>query len=103
MSTIFEDVKQGLEEAIAYEKGEGEAKVKTYTIMPIKEYSPKEIRKIRMDSGMTQKIFASYMGVSPKTVEAWERGSTHPAGPAFRLMEFLSSREIKDLEYVLRS
>lgn len=101
MSELFDDLKQGLEEAIAYEKGVGKARVRTYTIFPVKEFSPKEIRKIRMDSGMTQKIFASYMGVSPKTIEAWERGTTHPAGPAFRLLEFLSTKEIKDIEFVV--
>lgn len=47
---------------------------------PIKEYSCKEIREIRMKAGMTQRVFASYMGVSKKTVEAWEHGTTHPSG-----------------------
>lgn len=101
MSSLFDDLKQGLEEAIAYEKGTGDAKVKTYMILPVKEYSGKEIREIRMNSGMTQKVFATYMGVSPKTVEAWEHGTTHPSGPAFRLLELLASREIEDIEYVI--
>ena len=30
MSSLFEDLKEGLEEAIAYEKGYGEGRVKTY-------------------------------------------------------------------------
>ena len=33
---------------MAYEKGNGEAKTKTYMIMPIKEYTGKEIREICM-------------------------------------------------------
>ena len=37
MSSLFDDLKEGLEEAIAYEKGVGEATVKTYMILPIKE------------------------------------------------------------------
>ena len=101
MSKLFEDLKQGLEEAISYEKGTGNARVRTYTILPIKEFSPKEIREIRMRAGMTQRIFASYMGVSPKTVEAWECGTTHPSGTVFRLLEFLSSKELKDTEFVV--
>ena len=48
MSSLFDDLKQGLEEAVAYEKGNGKAGVKTYMIMPIKRYSNKEIRDIRM-------------------------------------------------------
>ena len=37
MSSLFEDLKEGLEEAISFEKGDGEAKTKTYMIMPVKE------------------------------------------------------------------
>ena len=78
MSSLFDDLKEGLEEAIAYEKGIGKADVKTYMILPIKEYSGKEIRDIRKKAGMTQSVFVSYMGVSIKTVEAWEGGRTQP-------------------------
>ena len=62
MSSLFEDLKEGLEEAIAYEKGYGAGRVKTYMILPVKEYSGKEIRDIRTKAGMTQSVFASYMG-----------------------------------------
>ena len=58
----------------------GTARIKTYTIAPVKEYSSAEIRAIRMKAGMTQSVFAAYMGVSRKTVEAWEGGRTHPSG-----------------------
>ena len=93
MSRLFNDLKQGLEEAIAYEKGAGKGKEKTYMISPVKEYDGKQIREIRMKAGMTQSVFASYMGVSTKTVEAWEGGRTHPTGPAFRLLDILSSAD----------
>ena len=36
MSTLFDDLKQGLQEVIAYEKGQGTGHIKTYTIAPIK-------------------------------------------------------------------
>lgn len=99
MSSLFEDLKEGLEEAIAYEKGYGEGRVKTYMILPVKEYSGKEIRDIRTKAGMTQSVFASYMGVSIKTVEAWEGGRTHPTGPVFRLLDILSKSE--EMEYIV--
>ena len=35
MSSLFNDLKEGLEEAIAYEKGAGEATIKTYMILPV--------------------------------------------------------------------
>lgn len=99
MSSLFDDLKEGLEEAIAYEKGTGEATVKTYTILPIREYSGNEIREVRKKAGMTQSVFASYMGVSIKTVEAWEGGRTHPTGPVFRLLDILSAGE--EVEYIV--
>lgn len=99
MSSLFDDLKEGLEEAIAYEKGNGKAKSKTYMILPVKEYAGKEIRDIRMKAGMTQSVFASYMGVSIKTVEAWEGGRTHPTGPVFRLLDILAAGE--EVEYVV--
>ena len=89
MGNLFDDLKLGLEEAIAYEKGSGPAKIAQYEIIPVKEYSNEEIRTLRMNAGMTQVIFAAFMGVSKKTVEAWERGRIHPSGTAFRLMEIL--------------
>lgn len=93
MSLLFNDLREGLEEAISYEKGNGEAKEKTFMILPIKEYGGKEIRAVRMKVGMTQSVFASYMGVSVKTVEAWEGGRTHPTGPVFRLLDILDAGE----------
>ena len=38
---------------------------------------------------MYQKAFASYMGVSDKTVEAWEAGTNHPSGAASRLLNMM--------------
>ena len=101
MSSLFDDLKQGLEEAIDYEKGNGKARVKTYMIMPIKEYSNKEIREIRIKAGMTQSVFASYMGVSKKTVEAWECGRTHPTGPVFRLLDILATEDLNGTDFVV--
>ena len=37
MSSLFDDLREGLEEAISFEKGDGEAKTKTYMIMKMKK------------------------------------------------------------------
>ena len=100
MSKLFDDLNQGLQEAIAFEKGEGKARVTTYVIEPVIEYSNKEIRRIRNNAGMTQSVFASYMGVSKKTVEAWENGRSHPTGPACRLISILSEGKENELAFV---
>ena len=100
MNSLYEDLKQGLQEAIDYEKGDGKAKSVTYVIEPVKRYSNKEIRDIRNNAHMTQTVFADYMGVSKKTVEAWECGRIHPSGPACRLMYLLALGEILDSSFI---
>ena len=90
MTSLFDDLKEGLQEAIAFAKGEGPARVTRFEIEPAITYTNVEIREIRTNAKMTQAVFALYMGVSIKTVEAWESGRTHPTGPACRLMTILA-------------
>ena len=75
---IFDEIKLGVEQAIAYEKGELKAKKVTLSIAPVDVFTPSEIKSIRNSTGLTQNLFAKYMGVSVKTVEAWESGRNHP-------------------------
>ncbi len=100
MSALFEDLKEGLQEAIDYERGKGTAKRTTYVIDPVKRYSNVDIKRIRNRAGMTQAVFADYLGVSPKTVEAWELGRTHPTGPANRLLDILAQNKQDILPFV---
>ena len=100
MSSLFEDLKIGLQEAIDYEKGKGRAKVRKLQFDPVQKVDNEEIRKIRIDAGMTQAAFAQFMGISPKTVEAWECGRIHPTGPAYRLIGLLQSKGVEDFSFV---
>ena len=100
MNSLFEDLRDGLQEAIDYEKGNGHAKTTMYVIEPVKKYNNKEIKRIRNRAGMTQAVFANYMGVSAKTVEAWELGRTHPTGPAYRLLDILATGREQDMSFV---
>lgn len=102
MSSLFEDLKEGLQEAIDFEKGNGKAKTTTYIIDPVRSYSNVEIKAVRNKAGMTQAVFANYLGVSKKTVEAWELGRTHPTGPANRLIEMLDSGNTDNLAFISR-
>lgn len=83
---VFDKIKAGLEEAIAYEQGTLEAETRKMTVRPVGHYEPEEIKDIRVNAGMTQAVFAEFMGVSVKTVEAWESGRNHPIGSACRLL-----------------
>lgn len=102
MSSLFEDLSLGLQQAIDYEKGIGSAKKYEYIINPVSNYSGDKIREIRMKKGMTQIIFALYMGVSKKTVEAWEHGTVSPSGSARRLLEILDNDDFNTVPFVKR-
>lgn len=84
--SVFEEIKAGLNEAIEYEKGNLKARTKTLTIMPIEAFSASEIKEIRKSTGLTQVLFAKFLGVSLKTVEAWEAGRNQPGGAACRML-----------------
>ena len=83
---LFDDIKLGLEQAIEYEKGNLKARKTTLSIAPLDIFTAPEIKEIRNNTGLTQVLFAQYMGVSVKTVEAWEAGRNQPDGAARRLL-----------------
>ncbi|HZK62297.1 MAG TPA: helix-turn-helix domain-containing protein [Anaerovoracaceae bacterium] len=37
----------------------------------------------------SQRVFAEVLGVSPKTIEAWEAGKNHPDGSSSRMLQLL--------------
>ena len=90
MSEYFDMIKEGLEEAIEYENGNKFAarSTKIY-IKPIPQYTNIDIRNIRNELQLTQLAFADLVGVSKKTVEAWECGTRKPTGSAKRLMQIV--------------
>jgi putative transcriptional regulator len=61
--------------------------VRTVTIPAPGHYSPKAIRKLRHDLGMSQAVFAELLGVSRIWVQGWERGVRQPSALARRLLD----------------
>lgn len=86
MGKYFDDIMQGLNEAVEYEKGALSAKTTKVTIKKVPDFSSSEVKGIRKELNATQAVFASVMGVSTKTVEAWEAGTNTPNGTARRLL-----------------
>ncbi len=79
---FFEGIMDGLEEALAYSKGKASAKTAARKrSLPV--VAPSEIRA---ELNMTQKAFAEKLGVSRRTVEAWESGKSTPTPTAKKLM-----------------
>ena len=100
MNEFFDDLMTGLNEAVAIERGELKGRKTVYEIQPVKTYDSNQIRAIRNSVGMTQVLFADYMGVSCKTVEAWEKGTNHPTGTACRLISMLENKTFESLPFV---
>lgn len=86
---VFESLMKGLNEAVAYEKGEIKARTVKVTVSPLPNYTKDRIKEIRNSLRVTQKAFADIIGVSKKTIEAWECGKNIPHGPAQRMLEII--------------
>ena len=89
--SVYDSIMQGLGEATEHAQGKRELRTVTLTVQPLKIYQAHEIKAIRSGVGVTQSLFAGIMGVSIKTVEAWESGKNQPDGAARRLLSMLQS------------
>ena len=86
---VFESIMTGLNEAVEYDTGNLTAKKTTITVVPLPDISAEDIKNIRNEIGLTQSMFAAVIGVSVKTVEAWEAGTNRPIGPARRMISLI--------------
>ncbi|MDR2596143.1 MAG: helix-turn-helix domain-containing protein [Treponema sp.] len=85
--SVYESIMQGLTEAENYQQGKINARKTKLTIKPVDTFNTSEIKRIRQKTGLSQVMFAGSLGVSPKTVEAWENGRNKPEGASRRLLE----------------
>ena len=97
MSKEFDILSAALDEAIADAKSENKI-LKSETISieiePLVDYSADTIKEIRKSTGLTQSLFAKWLGVSTRTVEAWEAGRNKPSGPSSRLLSLLQKNKL---------
>src|SRR5262245_46264702 len=52
-------------------------------------HDPKMVKKARAILGVSQSLFALFLGVSVKTVQAWEQGFLSPNKMACRFMDMI--------------
>ena len=74
MISAFSSIKQGLEEALEFSKGNASKAV-------IHEFTAVDVKDLRAKVGMSQNEFASAFGISVATLRHWERGDRTPHGP----------------------
>lgn len=83
---IFGELKQALEHARAYERGEEVNLRVTVLPPPPKPLRPAEIRKIRETLDASQATFAHYLNVSANAVRSWEQGVRRPRNATLKLL-----------------
>lgn len=83
---IFEELRESLVDARAYEHGEEVDLRVTHFAAPPKPMKPDEIRAIRKSLHASQSSFAHFLCVSPKAVQSWEQGLRRPQNTALRLL-----------------
>lgn len=83
---LFDDLRQSLQGALAYERGKTSTLRVTELPPAPKPMSPNQIRAIRRSFNVSQAIFARIMNVSTNAVESWEQGVRHPREATLKLL-----------------
>ncbi|MES3040919.1 MAG: helix-turn-helix domain-containing protein [Pseudomonadota bacterium] len=83
MSSAFEGIKLGLQEAINHASGH-ELNKRIHRPRSI------DVKAVRTSTGMTQEQFAARFGFSAPTLRHWERGDRTPRGPALVLLNVIA-------------
>jgi putative transcriptional regulator len=62
--------------------------VRTYKVeFTPRDYGPDDVRRVRGLLGMSQVLFARFLGVDANTVRSWEQGTRPPSSIARRFMD----------------
>jgi putative transcriptional regulator len=83
----FESIKAGLEDALAYARGDTSRGIAHEIEVP-----SVNVRAVRTKLGLSQPNFARMFRVSVATVRNWEQGRRRPEGPA-RVLLMVIERE----------
>lgn len=82
----YDALREGLRDAIAFERGPKVDLRVSELPRPPKPLSPGEVREIRKSLNASQAAFAQFLCVSIKAVQSWEQGARSPQRTALRLL-----------------
>ena len=104
---LFERMTDSLNEALQDAKANKKTLKRTRRTMAVveaKAFDKNEVKLLRNKLGMSQHLFGLCLGVTQKTVEAWESGRNIPSGCACRLMSLFEMNNNLAIEYnIIRS
>lgn len=94
MNRVEKGIIRGLKEAVAFERGQQAALVRTRVqlggdtvVIEARGFKGTQVKRIRSDLKLSQPVFAQLLNVSAETIKAWEQGKRVPDGAAVRLLE----------------
>jgi putative transcriptional regulator len=64
-------------------------------LTPVQALAAEEIRGIRAQAQVSQRVFAQYLNVSPGIVSQWERGEKRPAGSSLKLLLIVRAKGLE--------
>jgi putative transcriptional regulator len=64
---------------------------------PVKDYTPSQIKRIRLANRASQGVFAAYLNTSASTVQKWEQGQKKPNGPSAKLLNLVERKGLAAL------
>ena len=64
---------------------------------PVKQYSARQIKRLRMKHKASQAVFAAYLNTSKSTVQKWEQGQKKPNGPSLKLLNLVAQKGLEAL------
>lgn len=100
MSKVGSDLIKSLNQALEYERTGRGGRRSIVRIKEVPHYDASSIKKLRNRLKLSQSTFAYIVGVTTKTVEAWEAGTNPPRGTACRLLEIIEKEPSIVKEYI---
>ncbi|HWS40870.1 MAG TPA: DNA-binding transcriptional regulator [Arenimonas sp.] len=62
--------------------------------LTVTEMTPKHIKALRVQSNLSQAVFAAVLNTSVSTVQKWEIGDKKPSGPSLKLLDLIARKGI---------
>ena len=61
---------------------------------PIKKYTPKQIKAIRVRNEVSQPVFAAFLNTSVSTIRQWEQGLKKPSGISLKVLNLVDNHGV---------
>lgn len=66
-------------------------------LTPVEDFTPDQIRELRLQERASQAVFARYLNVTPSTVSQWERGEKRPRGASVKLLSLVAKKGLQSI------